>query len=394
MTRSLKYALALLLCCSLWADDEVAVVGPPCYRPTRTDNVPACELVNATDEYLTGYLQALVDMNYYEFEVKVVVREKVAYVYNLPHNQLIAQSILSFVYDVPCICRVQCVPFEPCSNGCVPPPCCNNYSPCCEMSGIWFPQTTVLFAPLVADPRQVTSSAALRFNDNAVGQHVGAVSFGDDYIVYRWKDVWWWHGDLETGIEAGVFAVFDLDHVKACHVNTDFFVSVLFNYAFDVYSFRFRLWHLSSHIGDEFLLSNLDFDRRNLSDEGIDLFASYQLCQPLRLYAGLGYIFDRDKEFPEKPIYVEFGTEVRVFGERYHPDKLYMQPFLAMHFRTWNEHNWSIDQTYALGLEWSKIQGIGRKARLFLEYHDGFSKDGQFLRHRSSYAAIRLMYGF
>ena len=74
------------------------------------------------------------------------------------------------------------------------------------------------------------------------------------------------------------------------------------------WSFRFRLWHLSCHLGDEFLLCNPDFDRRNLSDEGVDLFVSYQFGMPLRVYVGLGYIYDRDDEFPEEPLYVEWGT--------------------------------------------------------------------------------------
>src|SRR6202044_1695280 len=144
---------------------------------------------------------------------------------------------------------------------------------------------------------------------------------------YRWKDVFWWHGDLEVGIEAGIFAVFDLDHPKSCHTNTDFFVAAMTNYAINQWSWRFRLWHQSSHIGDEFLICHPGFDRRNLSDEGIDLFASYQLRQPIRLYSGIGYIFDRDRTFPERPVYFEFGTEIKVCGDRDYFNKLYITPF-------------------------------------------------------------------
>lgn len=376
-------------------EEQVAAIDP-IYKDldplTRTDNVPQGQLLCVDQSYLTGYVQALVDMHYYEFGVKIIVRDSIAYVYNLPKNQLISNSIICFIYDVPGICNVICMPCDICPI--CGPICVNNYSPCCEIKGIWFPQTTVLFSPLIADPRQVTNSAAFRFNDCVIGKHVGAVSFGDQFVFYRWRDIPWLHGDLEAGIEAGIFAVFDLDHPKACHVNTDFYVAVLTDYAFDNYSFRGRLWHQSSHLGDEFLLSNPGFDRRNLSDEGVDFFASYQLGQPIRLYAGIGYIFDRDKEFPEKPLYFEFGSEVKVFGERHHCNKLYIEPFLAMHFRTWEEHAWNLDQTYALGIEIGKIQGVGKKMRLFLEYHEGFSKEGQFLRERCSYSAIRMTYGF
>ncbi len=65
-----------------------------------------------------------------------------------------------------------------------------------------------------------------------------------------------------------------------------------------------------------------------------------------------------------------------------------------MHFRSWEEHDFDVDQTYALGVEWSNIKGTTRKVRIFVEYHDGFSKEGQFVRERSNYVEIRTTYGF
>lgn len=378
---------------------------------TRADNIPQTHIADMCDDYMTGYVQALVDMHYYEFEVRVLVYQGTVYVFNLPNNDLIANSILCFIYDIPCVQCVQCVNCCPdaficCLTECDPVAAqalaesrayqsfCVESVPGCQIQGIWLPQNTVLFQPLIADPRQVMNAAALRFNDNVVGKRVGAVSFGDDFIIIRLKDILYWHGDMDLGVQAGIFAVFDLDHPEACLVNTDFFVAALMTYAFDRWSFRFRLWHLSSHLGDEFLLSNPGFVRRNLSDEGVDLFASYQFGQAIRIYGGIGDIVSRDKEFPEQPFYVEWGSEIRVFGGRDCFNKLYVQPFLAMHFRSWQEHDFDLDQTYALGVEWSKLQGVGRKFRIFCEYHNGFSKEGQFVKERSDYFAIKVNYGF
>lgn len=414
-----KWMIGALVVCGAvaFAEDEIAQACVSNYYcndgipRTRADNIPQTHVANMCDEYLTGYVQALVDMHYYEFEVRTIVREGVVFVFNLPNNELISNSILCFIYDIPCVqCiqRVNCCPedFICALEQYDPAAACDiavtdSYAALCQcpedrcaIRGIWFPQNTVLFPPLIADPRQVTNAAALRFNDDVIGKHVGAVSFGDDFIFLRLKDVLYWHGDMDLGIEAGIFSVFDLDHVEACMVNTDFYVAALVSYAFDRWSFRFRLWHLSSHIGDEFLISNPGFDRRNLSDEGADLFVAYQLGQAIRLYLGVGDIFARDKEFPEHPFYVDWGAEIRVFGGRDCFNKLYVQPFLAMNFSSWEEHNFDLDQTYALGVEWSKLQGVGRMLRFFLEYHNGFSKEGQFLRERSDYFAIKLTYGF
>jgi len=378
---------------------------------TRSDNIPCDHITAVDDDYLTGYLQALLDMHYYEFQVRVIVLNQEAYLFHLPYNSLVAYSVMCFVADIPCIKNVERICGSPQALACTWQECAPEKAAClesstayqsicsmdcreCRVKGVWMPQTTVLFAPLIADPRQPMNAAALRFNDNVIGKYVGAPSFGGDFIIYRWKDVLCWHGDMDIGVQAGIFNVFDLDNPEACMVNTDFFVALLLTYAFDRWSFRFRLWHLSCHIGDEFLICNPGFDRYNLSDEGVDFFASYYIVPAVRLYAGIGDIFSRDKEFPEDPIYFEAGTEIRVFGRRNRFDRLYVQPFLAMHFRSWQEHNWDVDQTYALGVEWSKLQGIGRKFRLYLEYHNGYSKEGQFVRERSDYLAIKTSYSF
>ncbi|MFC2049314.1 hypothetical protein ACFLR2_01410 [Chlamydiota bacterium] len=65
-----------------------------CVPRTRADNIPQTHIAEMGDEYLTGYIQALVDMSYYEFEVRTIVRGGVVYVFNLPNNELIANSIL------------------------------------------------------------------------------------------------------------------------------------------------------------------------------------------------------------------------------------------------------------------------------------------------------------
>ncbi len=383
-----------LLSCSLFASSAPY---------SRCEQIPVHHVEDMSDEYLTGYVQALVDMHYYEFQVQTVVVGGTVYVFNLPNNELFRYSILRFIQDIPCICYVEAIcgckeDFLCALAECDPDAAnrlaqCISTPPCCYQV-IWLPQNTVLFQPLIADPRQVINSAAFRLNDNVIGKHVGAVSFGGDFIIVRLKDVLWWRGDMDLGVQAGIFSVFDLDHVEACMVNTDFFVAAMATYAFDRWSFRARWWHLSCHLGDEFLICNPDYDRRNLSDEGIDLFASYQMGHAVRIYGGIGYIYSRDKEFPEDPLYFEAGTEIRVFGIGNRCTRLYTQPFLAMHFRSWEEHDFDIDQTYALGVEWSPLLGVGRKLRIFLEYHNGYSKEGQFVRERSDYLAAKLEYGF
>ncbi len=265
--------------------------------------------------------------------------------------------------------------------------------PAVHINGVWLPQSEI-FAPLIADPRMVTNSGGLRFNDNVIGKYVGACSFGSQFGIFRWNNFMRSCGLMQFDIEAGIFSVFDLKHADASMVNTDFFVAGMLTYAKNCWSYRFRLWHQSCHLGDEFLAANPGYDRRNVSDEAVDFFASYQFCPPIRAYGGIGYIFDRDRTFSEHPLFFEWGAEAKVFGFVDGYNRVVIQPFLAIHFRSWEEHDFDIDQTYALGMEWSHIQGTGRNVRIFAQYHDGFSREGQFIRQRSNYLELRLTYGF
>jgi hypothetical protein len=67
---------------------------------------------------------------------------------------------------------------------------------------------------------------------------------------------------------------------------------------------------------------------------------------------------------------------------------------MAMHFQNWQDVDWKIDATFALGYEWGKINGMGKKIRLSLEYHNGYSDAGQFSRRRDDYVQAKLSYGF
>ncbi len=371
-----------------------------CEEPRRSDALSTSGLFdNAGDCYLEGYIQALVDMHYYEFKVVVSVQGDTVYLTNLPNNELIANSIMSFVGDIPgveCVC-VKCELSEEelaFREECIDQP---------RVSGVWFPQQTVLFLPLIADPRQPINSANARINDHLCGHKSVAVSLGDDFPFFRWRDVFRWHGDMQIGIEAGIWALFNFsDKPKNSNgdvcslVNTDYFVGIPLTYAFDKWSFRLRAYHISSHLGDEFLCDNPKWvaRRKNPSYEALDFFTSYQFSSGLRGYFGPGWVFHSDKSFHLKPLYVEYGIELRVFGRKLQYHRLYGTPFLAINLENWQQHGWSLDATYMLGYELSKLQGVGRKMRIYLEYHHGFSYEGQFFNERVTYGELGISWGF
>lgn len=268
---------------------------------------------------------------------------------------------------------------------------------CCEpVWGEWFVEAPPLMRPFIADPRQVTYSAGWRFNDQVLVKNVIPVSFGDSIFLYRWHNVWPWCGELQIELEGAVWAVFDPLHDSSPLINADYYVGVPITYAIDNWQFRLRGYHISSHIGDEFLLNHPFFFRRNPSAEYLDFFVSHDLTNGIRIYGGLGVIMHQDESFRCHRFYADLGGEVRVWGLGFYDEcqHLYGVPIFAVYMRHKGDFERHIDMTYALGYELGKTVCLERRVRAYLEYHDGYSVEGQFSKFPTNYFAIRLTYGF
>ena len=393
-------ALFLLLSCGAKAEEEVAVVL------TRSDSIPL-EVQTATDPYFEGYIQALVDMHFSEYRVVVLVKNHKVWLANLPANELIANSIVAFVRDVPGVEEVHVL------NG-VPPEDVElrkKYVDRPKISGIWFPQMTEIFQPLIADPRQVSYTIGYRSGDKVCGNKCVDISLGDDFPIYRWLDVFG-YGDIQVGIESGIWSVFNMDPSPNIQggtelVNTDFYVGIPITYGVGKWALRLRVYHISSHLGDEFIVNHPGFVdvngpnkdnpnrvRVNPSNEYVDFTVSYQATEHIRVYAFPGAIVHSDPTYKWQPMYIQYGTEARFLGSKFYHQRLYGTCFLAMHFRNFQQLDWDFDGTFRAGYEFSKLQGIGRKFRFYIGYHNGYSLEGQFSKDRTHYMEYNLNYGF
>ncbi len=382
---------ALLLEESL-ADDELVALGETL---SRADAIPEESVQDATDHFLEGYIQALIDMNFYEFCVRVKVDGCTVYLSNLPKNDLIRNSIIAFVEDLPGVERV-CV-VDSLSDEEIQKE--ESYMVKPRVGGTWFPQTTVLFQPLIADPRQPQYYAEYRMGDDIMGDNTIAVALGDEFPIFRWRDVWPAHGDLQIGILSGIWSVFNMQNPHedefAELVNTDYLLGFPLSYAFDAWSMRLMLYHISSHLGDEFLVNNPGFipQRVNPSFEAFEWITSYQLTSGFRFYGGPGFVLHSDSTFSLKTFYLKYGTEMRLLGKKHHYHRLYGTPFLAVNAQNWQVNHWQFDFTGMLGYEWSKLQGIGRKLRIYGKYLNGYG-EGQFFKERTSFFAVGFSWGF
>jgi len=242
----------------------------------------------------------------------------------------------------------------------------------------WFPGRP-LFRALMADPRWPNFSAAYHYYiDDRELKDVATVSFGESlpFVRYRLRD----GSSVEVGLHAGVFAFFDLDASSFDLINADYFVGLPVTYAKGNFSVMGRVFHQSSHLGDEFLLRNR-VNRINLSYEAIDLLLSYDFPFGFRAYAGGGYLM-RVEPSSIKPWSTQGGLEY--LGPPFDLS-VAMRPVAAVDIQHREEGNWSMNLSPRLGIQFEQPNGSGRSLQLLAEFFKGKSPNGQFYQRNVEY---------
>jgi uncharacterized protein DUF1207 len=337
------------------------------------------------DSYLAGYATAVLDKQFGPASRTVTVRDGVATVSAADlagkHDETV--KALSSIKG---ISRVEMIAARPGTPG--------------EASARTRPETGrlpggYLFNPLIADPRWPHFSLSYQryINDRQLG-NIGSVGLGESFTFYRDE---LGPGFWEVGIQAGVFALFDMDAVSKDLINADYFGAVFAAYRVDRFSTFARLFHQSSHLGDEFLLRNT-VERINLSYEGVDVKLSYDLGPwlsgssergaPVRLYGGAGYLIHREPG-RIKPLSVQYGLELRspwVLTEG-------IRPILAADFQHREENDWSTDISIRAGVQFEGLLR-GRTLQLMLEWFQGHSPNGQFYKQRIDYLSLGAHFHF
>lgn len=254
-----------------------------------------------------------------------------------------------------------------------------------------------LFDPLLADPRWPHFFASYqRYLTHRDFTDVANVGFGETIALYRGNGPF--GGQWETGVQAGVFAIFDLDAASKDLLNADYFVGLFGDYRLGGVQAMGRVFHRSSHLGDEFLLRNSSIDRVNLSYEAVDVKLSSHVLDGLvdprfgravRVYAGAGYLFDQDPS-NVKPWWTQAGLEIQS------PWTLWrtVRPVMAADLQNYQQNRWNADVSVRAGLAFESLEVLDRKLYLLFEYFNGHSPNGQFYRNRIEYvgAGFHLYY--
>jgi hypothetical protein len=239
-----------------------------------------------------------------------------------------------------------------------------------------------VFCPLIADPKAIRSFFSYQRGDAAdFAGDIAAVGIGDEFGFFRVAGERPGDG-VQMGLTGAVFAQFDLSTSSLDLLNADYLIALPLTFRRSGFSTRLRVYHQSSHLGDEFLLRPEPPERENLSFESADLVLSQDIGA-FRGYAGGEYFFRREpNSLPKKLLHggvelrprasVGFGTIARA------------RLIAAADVKAVSDSSWRVGVNLRAGFEVGRPREPelpGRRWSLLFEYYEGPSPYGQF--HRS-----------
>lgn len=254
---------------------------------------------------------------------------------------------------------------------------------------VGFPQDQI-FCPLLADPKEPRSFVSwlrgtFRSLDDpsGTGTTIASVGIGDSFGLVRWNGPAIGNG-LQLDLVGSIFAQFDLRAPSNDLINADYIIGVPLTFRKSGFTLRTKVYHQSSHLGDEYLLRSEDIERENLSFESFEFLVSQEVGA-LRVYGGGERVFHHEPESVATKI-LHAGGELRTPRAR-------AQMVAGIDVKASELHDWSPATSGRLGVQFIRSgpgDHPGRLVTLMLEFYQGPSPYGQFFQDDISYIGVGL----
>lgn len=178
--------------------------------------------------------------------------------------------------------------------------------------------------------------------------------------------------DVTGALHAGAFSRFDLERPDQEFLQVHYRAGFLFRMRAGPVAARAEIYHVSSHLGDEFL-RRTGRDPISTSREGVEMLVQAAPARGLMLYGGPGLLVRSSEEF--EPWSLRAGGEWR---QRPGGTRLYA----AVDAFLWEESDWDPMISLEAGL------AFGRHARLGALAGFGPSRAEQFFREEETIAGL------
>jgi hypothetical protein len=237
------------------------------------------------------------------------------------------------------------------------------------------------FEPLLADPREPQFFATyLWVHSPRLASRLGSVGFGQTIGLVRGRD---W----QLAIAAGAFSEFNMRSSTTDLLNTDYVVGLPLMYRHGALAARLRVFHQSSHLGDEYM-AHTHAQRVDLTFQAVELLVATEASHG-RAYGGAEYVF------AHSPADLKTAT--------LHAGLEYRQPRAALRFgrravgrlvagldaKSGQDRQWQVGWSLVTGLELGDPlakAGSGWRWSVLLKAYTGPAPYGEFYRdHVSSF---------
>jgi hypothetical protein len=153
--------------------------------------------------------------------------------------------------------------------------------------------------------------------------------------------------------------------------SVDFRFDLLLTHAIGPHRWKFGFYHVSSHVGDEYLLKHPAHVRLNLMRDTMVLGYSYYVLPELRLYGEAGYAFASEISQPWE---FQFGFDYGPAGKT----GPWGAPFLAMNGHLRQEVDFGGNLAAQIGWAWRADGANAGTLRTGLYFYDGKSSQFSF----------------
>ena len=141
----------------------------------------------------------------------------------------------------------------------------------------------------------------------------------------------------------------------------------------DNLAFKFGYFHVSSHVGDEFLLKNPSYKRDNFFRESLVLGASLQATPEVRCYGEVAWA--TSVKGGAQPWQFQIGAEHSSIAEH----ATQGAPFSAVNVHLREEVDFAAGLTAMTGWQWKGPES-GRSMRVGMQYYNGPTNQYEFFR--------------
>jgi hypothetical protein len=245
----------------------------------------------------------------------------------------------------------------------------------------------VPFRSPVADPAEPQVFASrLKVKRDAGEFDAARVGLGADLGLLR-RD----GASTEDGWQLSLFgsidSLFNLDLPGDALVNTDYRVGVPLTWRGGAFSARGRVYHQSSHLGDELILGGNAPRRIDLSFEAVDLLLAWERGG-LRLYGGGGHTLSTSTDTYK-------GGTLQAGFDYVSPPVLFGQRLTAGLDLKWLEFDdWRSGVGAKAGIKLGGPPSQHGGITLLLETYDGFAPFGQFFVEDFRYTGVTAQFDF